>query len=145
MEQHFDATSEVDLDKLTQRLVFEEEKRGACTAACMFVLFSSIYIAVLDMQFDTSSAFDMTQGLTYFVENIGDGPEAISSGPDIMEWVKDGLIPAVFGDVKCTRLQLRRQVLTYTAPSNNNPCTPQTTRRRWHYGSAITLPTSSAS
>ena len=63
----------INVNKLQHRLAYEEEARGACCAACSFLFFSCIYIIVLDMQFQTEHAFEISQALKDYVNDIDAG------------------------------------------------------------------------
>jgi hypothetical protein len=96
----------INVHKLTDMLAFEDERRTALCSALVFFLFSLIYIIVLDMQFNTQESFYMSQALRDFVDNIdqdgkqGTGIEDIAAGEDVLLWIRDGLLEAVFGDIK---------------------------------------------
>ena len=47
MDKYFANELQVNIDKLSTALSKEEERQGACTAACFFMIFTMIYIAAL--------------------------------------------------------------------------------------------------
>ena len=99
MRLRYADTLEINIDKLTTRLMFEDEKTTCGAAACLFFMFSALYIVVLTLQFDPGNSYKVTKGMTDFVTGI-DGYEDISSGEDLMGWAKDSLVPAIFGAEK---------------------------------------------
>ena len=50
MKLRYADTLEINIDKLTTRLMFEDEKTTCGAAACLFFMFSALYIVVLTMQ-----------------------------------------------------------------------------------------------
>ena len=50
MRLRYADTLEINIDKLTTRLMFEDEKTTCGAAACLFFMFSALYIVVLTMQ-----------------------------------------------------------------------------------------------
>eukprot|EP01048_Picozoa_sp_COSAG05_P012602 COSAG05_NODE_1276_length_5305_cov_7.675759_2_plen_69_part_00 len=44
-----------------EALAFENERKNACVNALWFLLFSAIYVYVLDLQFRTKDSFAMTK------------------------------------------------------------------------------------
>lgn len=96
---------EIDLEKLIEKMAFEDEKRSCGTAAVMYFMFTALYIAVLTMQFNTSDSHQVTKGMQEFVESIDgwDGDDHdydVDSGAGILEWTRDQLVPRVFGSRK---------------------------------------------
>eukprot|EP01044_Picomonas_judraskeda_P012018 COSAG03_NODE_1687_length_3648_cov_10.546915_1_plen_1037_part_00 len=79
--------------------MFEDEKTSCGTAACSFFMFTALYIAVIDMQFNTSASYAVTKGMTDFITGT-DGYDDISDGEGVLSWTKDAVVPAVFGDTK---------------------------------------------
>ena len=63
--------------------------------------------ARLGSQFETGNAFEISQALKDYVNDIDAGQpgdpltiEDIANGEDFLGWVKDGLVDAVFSDTK---------------------------------------------
>ena len=50
MRLKYSDTLEINIDKLTSRLMFEDEKTTCGSAACLFFMFTILYIVVLTMQ-----------------------------------------------------------------------------------------------
>ena len=50
MRLKYSDTLEINIDKLTSRLMFEDEKTTCGSAACLFFMFTALYIVVLVMQ-----------------------------------------------------------------------------------------------
>ena len=65
--------------------------RDTCAALLLFYL----------PQFNTGDSYAVTKGMTDFVEGIP-GYNEIASGSDLLVWVKEGVVPAMFSDKKCT-------------------------------------------
>ena len=97
----------INISELTDALAFQDEARTACSSACVFFLFSLIYIFVLDIQFQTTDSFYISQALRDFVEDIDAGEpgdpltmDDIMEGEDLLMWIQNGLVDAVFSDTK---------------------------------------------
>ena len=60
----------INVDKLLNEMMFQDEKRTCGTAACLYFLFTMLYIVVLTLQFNTLDGHQVTVGMTSFVENI---------------------------------------------------------------------------
>ena len=92
----------VDVKKLRAHLTFEDEKTGACLDTCWFLFFSLIYIMVLNEQYQTTNAFEISQGMRDFVDGVegssGISYQAVRDRYDVVEWVETGLVPAVHND-----------------------------------------------
>ena len=56
MQLKYNDSLEINIEKLSSRLMFEDEKTTCGAAACLFFMFSALYIAVLTMQFDPANS-----------------------------------------------------------------------------------------
>ena len=66
-----------------------------------------MYVVILDEQFGQKNAFKLSQSLRDFVGGVDAGQpgasltaEDVASGKDLLDWVQDGVIDAVFSDAK---------------------------------------------
>jgi hypothetical protein len=98
----------ISVSRLQTELAFRDEKRTACQAATLFMLFNVIgYQLIVDNHFKQEDAYGLTQSLTSFVEGVDAGQPGASltiadvgDGVGILDWVHSGLIDSIFGDVK---------------------------------------------
>jgi hypothetical protein len=82
----------IDVRLLKSRLRFEDEHRSACASATIFLLFSFLYILILDSHFQSGDSFKIAEGLRQFLNSI-DADENSLSAADGMSL--DGVHPPV--------------------------------------------------
>jgi len=95
----------ISVRSLRRELAYLDERRSACHAGCLFVVFNLImYSLVIDHHFQQENAYSLSQSLRDFVGGVstpeGLSAESVATSGDVLSWVQDGLIDAAFSDSK---------------------------------------------